>query len=133
MKNLQIIFAIFFTFITTQAQAESNARNTNVKKTTSNSTLPYKAVINKPVIDMNSSTPTTKNLFASPGTNKSCGRSHQGLYNELVTCIEEKDDFVKIFFRNIKYNTNASTSFFWTEKKNITPLKKIKQKCLQFV
>ena len=128
MKNIQFIKVILFIFITLQAHAQSNVRNNNIKKNLMSFKLPYKAVINKPVVDMNSSTPTTKNLFASPGANKTCGRSHQGLYNELVTCIEEKDDFVKIFFRNIKYNTNASTSFFWTEKKNITPLQKIKQK-----
>ena len=128
LKTTSKLFIAPLIFINMQAQVQSNVRNNSVKKTTPNSNLPYMAVINKPVVDMNSSTPTTKNLFASPGANKSCGRSHQGLYNELVTCIEEKDNFVKIFFRNIKYNTNASTSFFWTEKKNITPLKKMKQK-----
>ena len=64
----------------------------------------YKITFHHPVIEMNSSSPTVNYSCVSPGTHKSCNRSHQGLYNEIVTCFEEKNEFVKIIIPTIKYN-----------------------------
>jgi len=92
------------------------------------SNLPYKAVIHLSVIDMDCTSPHINFSCVSPGLNKKCHRSHQGLYNEMVTCLEEKNDFIKIIFPSIKYNFDKTPSFFWTKKTNIIPLHKIKQK-----
>jgi len=91
-------------------------------------TNPYQAVIVHPVIDMTCAQPTKHALAVSPSPQQSCSRSHQGLYNEIVTCIKEDHDFVQLSFRSIQYNTNGKASTFWTEKKNLIPLKKIKKK-----
>lgn len=88
---------------------------------------PYQAVITHPVVDMTCAQPTKHSLSASPSPQQSCSRSHQGLYNEIITCIKEDHDFVQVSFRSIQYNTNGKVSTFWTEKKNIIPLKKIKK------
>jgi NlpC/P60 family. len=81
------------------------------------------AVIKKPIIEMNSDFPPPQNPSASPDTGK-CNRAHQGLYNELVDCIEEKDDFVKITMPHIKYRIDAPSSF-WIYKNGIIPLKEL--------
>jgi cell wall-associated NlpC family hydrolase len=80
-----------------------------------------KGVIKYPIIEMNDSFPPTPHDDAvSPDiTNKNCRRSHQGLYNELVDILEEKDNALKISFKDVSYTTNGTLSTFWTEKQNI--------------
>ena len=84
-------------------------------------------IIKNPIIEMNNSfPPTSHDAAASPGiTNKNCRRSHQGLYNELVEILEEKDDALKITLKNVSYTTNGTVSTFWTDKKNILRLSEI--------
>ena len=100
------------------------------EKTLKNNTSYQKAVIINPVIDMNNSYPAPpKELPIAPGFNQyNCQRAHQGLFNELVSIIDERHNatdpnksMVEIAFDDIDYKGDG-TSTFWTYKKNILPL-----------
>ena len=87
-------------------------------------TAQEKAVIVYPVIEMNNSfPPTPDNSPICPDTDMGCKRSHQGLHNEVVDIIEQKDTSVKISYKNIAYRTDGSLSTFWVDAKNIIRLK----------
>ncbi len=89
---------------------------------TQNTFMPHWAVITVPVIDMSISFPAPENLPAAPNE-KNCLRAHQGLYNELVYCIAQKGDSIKIACPNIIYGFDPKTkkplSCFWTHTKNL--------------
>ena len=76
------------------------------------------AVIKDAIAELNNSFPPPVSPAASPDS-LGCNRSHQGLYNELVTCVQEVDDAVKITYSNIKYNNDPTSNTFWVNKKHI--------------
>jgi hypothetical protein len=98
--------------------------------------FPYEtAVIIGPVIDMNNSFPAPNNPCASPES-KPCPRAHQGLYNEIVYCVEEYDDQSKICCPGIIYGYDAdqkSLNSFWTYSKHIRKCKDLSSKVLQSI
>jgi len=86
------------------------------------------AVIKHPVVDMNNSFPPPNNPSASSDV-KGCLRAHQGLYNEQIDCLEEREDCVKISYHNIVYGFDAETKkalgSFWVYKKHIIALQEL--------
>lgn len=84
------------------------------------------AIIKTPIAELNTSLPILAALPASPETSK-CTRSHQALYNESIECIDEKDDFYQVAFKNIIYGYDSETqkplNTFWTHKNNILLLR----------
>ncbi len=95
------------------------------------------AVIINPIADMHNSFPAPDNVLpASPQTNK-CHRAHQGLFNELVSIIEEREDQAKIAFPNIVYGFDAVTqqplNTFWIHKRYIIPLNNLAENLLQTI
>lgn len=94
------------------------------------------AVIKDRVMEMNNSFPAPTNPAASPDA-KSCRRAHQGLFNELVDCIEEQDDQVKIAYPNIVYGFDVETqkalSTFWAYKKHLIALHNLDDNLLQTI
>ncbi len=92
------------------------------------------AVVKDPVIDMNNSFPPPFNAAASPDT-LGCPRAHQGLYNEIVNCLDEKDEFVQIAYGTaISYkaaDTSENASSFWTYKKHLIALKTLRSDLLE--
>lgn len=87
--------------------------------------VPYKAVINTAVVDMNNSfPPPLKDTPIAPGSIQNCNRSYQGLFNQIVECIEERGDAVKVTIENVKYNksTQPNSNSFWIQKENIIPI-----------
>ncbi len=88
------------------------------------------AIIKDPIIEMNNSYPACKNLPISPDTGK-CPRAHQGLFNELVDCLEqdESGDQIKIACPSVAYGFDQETgkklNTFWTYKKHILPVKEL--------
>lgn len=111
MKKYIFIFKIFILFTSTLC-------------------MPYNlAVIKYPVIDMCNNFHDPENLPISNETNVNrCDRTHQGLFNELVHLVELRQNYVKVFFDNIKNLMPADTpSFFWTHKDNLIPLENLKE------
>ena len=94
------------------------------------------AVIKDPIIEMNKGFPAPDNLPISPDV-KSCRRAHQGLFNELVECVEQQGDQVKIAYDNIIYGFDAGIkkafNTFWTYKKHIIPLQELQGDILQTI
>jgi len=125
MKKLDYLKTILILFMITHKGLMTDHHNKNIIKKTF---IPYQAVITQPVIDLTCNKPIKQSLAASPSSDQTNNRSHQGLYNEIVTCIKEHNEFVQVIFQSVTYNTNKKVSSFWTKKQNITPLKKIKNK-----
>ncbi|MBP6870287.1 C40 family peptidase [Candidatus Babeliales bacterium] len=96
----------------------------------------YKAVIKESVVDMNSSFPPTPE--SSPicrGNVSNCHRAHQGLYNEIVDCLEVRGDAVRVVFCNVKYNLSddPNKNSFWMHKRNLVPLEELDSAFKQFI
>lgn len=115
--NIFLLCSLFLSAVTIKASQDEIKRN-----------VCYRAVIKRPIVDMNNSFPAPKNPAASPDT-KGCDRAHQGLFNEMVNCLEEHNDQVKVAIDNIVYgfdiNTKNPLNTFWTYKKNIIPTTEI--------
>lgn len=94
------------------------------------------AVIKDPIAEMNSSFPAPNNPSVSP-EEKSCRRAHQGLFNEIIDCIEQNGEQVKISYHNIIYGFDADTkkalSSFWTYKKHLASVKELETDILQTI
>jgi len=90
----------------------------------------YQAVIKYPVVEMNTTLPVQDNQSVCPGDIKNCHRSHQGLFNEIVTCLQEKGDCVQVAFDTISYRTDGKPSTFWMDKKNIISMQDLTKKGL---
>jgi hypothetical protein len=88
----------------------------------------YQAVIKAPVVEMNAGFPPPCNPPISPDTEK-CYRAHQGLYNELVDVVEQREDFVKVALTNCVYGFDTEIkkplNTFWMYKKDIVPLSEL--------
>lgn len=86
------------------------------------------AVIQYPIIDMCDSICDFQTLPASNETGvQPYNRTHQGLFNELVHCVEIQGDYIKVVFDTIKNLMPSDTpSFFWTPAKNLIPLQNLK-------
>jgi len=84
------------------------------------------AVITTPVVDLFINLPLQENPPASAvGTQGTCKRAYQGLLNEVVQCIEQKDDFVRIAFDGLIYGVNQANeplNSFWISKKHLVAL-----------
>ncbi len=86
------------------------------------------AVIKDPIVDLGLHTPITHTPSASPEIKK-CLRAHQGLHNELVQCLEQQGDCVKIACGNVVYGFDAEKrvlNTFWICKKHIALLKELR-------
>ena len=86
------------------------------------------AIIQYPIIDMCDNPCDFQNLPASNEAGfQLYNRIHQGLFNELVHCIEIQDNYAKVVFDTIKNLMPSDTpSFFWTPVKNLIPLQNLK-------
>ena len=94
------------------------------------------AVIKEAIADMSSSFPAANSPAAAPD-DKSCRRAHQGLYNEVVNCIEEQEDQIKVSYNDIIYGFDAKTKevlkTFWIYKKNLVTLKELAEDLLKTI
>lgn len=92
------------------------------------------AVIKDKIAEMNNSFPAPTRPAASPDV-KGCPRAHQGLYNEVVTCLEQHDDQIKIAYEDIAYGFDPETkkisNTFWIYKKHITLCKELSNEVLK--
>jgi len=77
----------------------------------------------------------TKNLYNSlpfegkRWSSQACPRAHQLLFNEQVTIIRKQGDEILIEIPNVFYTTNKGKQHrYWTHKKNIIELEKLKKK-----
>ncbi|MBP9764773.1 hypothetical protein KBD08_00370 [Candidatus Babeliales bacterium] len=117
-KNLIVISLIIMFGSSTEPLRTQNLTRTQTQQ----------AVIKDPIVDMSVSFPAPKNPPASC-ENKSCFRAHQGLYNEIVHCIETHHHHVKIYYPHIKYHIDTTLPdqrhCFWVHKKHLAPLKKL--------
>ncbi|MBY0109651.1 MAG: hypothetical protein K2X90_00905 [Candidatus Babeliaceae bacterium] len=84
-------------------------------------------VIKTRILEMNNSFPSPDKPAASPDTHR-CPRAHQGLFNELIRCVEEKDDHIKVNYDNIIYRIDNKPSTFWTYKNDIIPLSELEKR-----
>ncbi|TXG76046.1 hypothetical protein E6Q11_05550 [Candidatus Dojkabacteria bacterium] len=94
------------------------------------------AVIKETIAEMSTTFPVLNNQPISP-QEKSCSRAHQGLYNELVNCLEEKGDQIKIFYNNVIYGFSPESKkafkTFWVLKKHIVPLKLLSEDLMKTI
>lgn len=81
---------------------------------------PYKAVITVPILDMDDAYPPSPNPPASPETGQG-RRVHQGLFNEVVTVLEERGQYVKVQCDDMIYKLEGENSL-WTFRYGIRPL-----------
>lgn len=91
----------------------------------------YVGVVKYPIIEMSSSfQPLSNTLPVS-----TCHRSHQALFNEIFTILEERGSFVKIACNKIKYNDSIkqNDNSFWTQKNNLKPIKILKTHVLKTI
>lgn len=128
LSKIQSLVILMLTVVNTPVKAlfDENKQNES----------PATAVIKDPIIDMRNSYPAPDNPPASP-EDKRCNRAHQGLYNELVNCIEEDGDQIKISFNNIVYGfdnfTKKAENTFWIYKKHIAPLQQLKSELIKAI
>lgn len=89
-----------------------------------------------PAIDASITYPAPYNN-AICGNTKSCPRAHQGLYNELATIIEERENCVKIVCNNIVYGYDSESkealNSFWVYKKDLAELKNLSDDLLNSI
>lgn len=78
-------------------------------------------VIKDPIVDFCSNYP----IPARVAIDEHSTRIHQGLFNELAHCVQEKDDYVELTFNNMKATANGSPLNFWTHKSHVLPIKNI--------
>lgn len=83
--------------------------------------LGYPAVITSKIPEMNNSFPPPDKAGVSPDTH-GCPRAHQGLFNEVLECIDEQDGYVQIAYGHVTYKTDGTPSTFWSYKDGIKPL-----------
>ncbi|MFA5998778.1 MAG: NlpC/P60 family protein [Candidatus Babeliales bacterium] len=109
---------------------------TNAQASVDESFFYGNAVVKDPVIEMNSSFPPP-NSPAVCGDSKPCLRAHQGLFNEIVTVIEEQDESVKVVCKNAVYgyhrDTQEKLNTFWAYKKDIALLQDLDSEVLQTI
>lgn len=85
-------------------------------------TVLYQAVIKDAVVDMSDAFPTsTKKLLIPSSLVHTSGRAYQGLYNQIVDVLEEKNGLVKVHIPQVQYNTDRALAknTFWVLKKNL--------------
>ena len=84
------------------------------------------AVITTPVVDLFVNLPVEQEQpAAAVGQHKTCRRAHQGLYNEVVQCVEQQGDCVRIACDNLFYGVdeqNKLLNTFWINQKHLMPL-----------
>jgi len=106
------------------------------------STSSYEAIVIVPVADLvtaplqkdaNESSESAYNALPISGGNPhpsmSCPRMHQLLFHEIVRVIQEQGDEVQVEIPNFFYTTETDKTpqhTFWTLKKNLIPLQKLK-------
>jgi cell wall-associated NlpC family hydrolase len=104
--------------------------------TTSKASTHSIAVVKNPVIEMSGIFPIPLSLSIC-GNSKGCHRSHQGLYNELVTIVEEQEGCFKIACNNVVYGydneSKEKLNTFWVYKKDLVELKKLPNETLEAV
>jgi hypothetical protein len=81
------------------------------------------AMIKEPVVDLFINLPMQNKTPASPGglvAAGACRRAHQGLFNEVVTCMQVSGDHVQVSFDNILYGHDELTKeplrTFWISR-----------------
>ncbi|MCX5923502.1 MAG: NlpC/P60 family protein [Candidatus Dependentiae bacterium] len=104
--------------------------------TTTQASINSIAVVKNPIIEMSGVFPIPLNQSIC-GNSNGCHRSHQGLYNELVSIIEEKDGCFKIACNNVVYGYDSESkeklNSFWVHKKDLVELKKLTDETLQVI
>ncbi len=83
--------------------------------------LGYPAVITSIILEMNNGFPPPHKAGVSPDT-QGCPRAHQGLFNEVLDCIQEQDGYVQIAYGHVTYKTDGTPSTFWTYADGVKPL-----------
>lgn len=108
-----------------------------LQATNNNQHLAYKAVIKSIVAEMNNNFPAPYAPSASPETQK-CLRSHQGLYNEIVTVLETHNEQSLIVYDNIIYQVDLPKNgkvpnSFWVNNEHLILLQSLPQETLQAI
>lgn len=116
-SNLSVFVFVLILAITAMGATRARDNSQRVSSKT--------AVIIDPVVDVGIHAVPGCNQPASPESQR-CFRAHQGLHNELVSCIEEDDVCVKIACDTIIYGFEQSSkkplNTFWTAKKHLVLL-----------
>lgn len=88
------------------------------------------ALIKEPVVDLFITLPIQTGVPASPGSISAagmCKRAHQGLFNEVVSCVQEVGDQIQISFDNVLYGHDPETKeplrTFWIPRDKLVYLK----------
>lgn len=90
------------------------------------------AVFKNSVTDLVITLPLAKKMGAAPFADPrdgSCRRSHQGLFNEVVTVLQEQPDEVQVSFDHMIYGFDEKTkqplSTFWVHRKQLGFLREL--------
>lgn len=81
------------------------------------------AVIRYPVVDMIQDTILLDKIAASPDSNlQNCLREYQGLFNEIVTILKYKDNFVNVAFDRLQSRFFGRPNSFWVHRDSLISL-----------